>query len=64
MYEVSAFKKRYFKSSNTPQIFIAYYLGFLFHTYELSIKINCLNLMSFFWLAKVKSAELRISRQG
>ena len=65
MYEVSVFKTKDILNVQSHLTFSLLIIWvFFFIHYELSIKINCLNLMSFFWLAKVKSAELRISRQG
>lgn len=65
MYEVSVFKTKDILKVQTHLTFslLIIWVFFFIHIHELSIKINCLNLMSFFWLAKVKSAELRISRQ-
>ena len=64
MYELSVFKTKDILKVQTHLTFSLLIIRVFFFIYELSIKINCLNLMSFFWLAKVKSAELRISRQG
>ena len=64
MYEVSVLKTKDILKIQTHLTFSLLIIWVFFFIHELSIKINCLNLMSFFWLAKVKSAELRISRQG
>ena len=67
MYEVSVFKTKDILKVQTHLTFsllIIWVFFFIHYLNYLLSKINCLNLMSFFWLAKVKSAELRISRQG
>ena len=67
MHEVSVFKTKDILKVQTHLTFsllIIWVFFFIHYLNYLLSKTNCLNLMSISWLAKVKSAELRISRQG